>query len=103
MTEAQIQDVKNVSKAKDSGPWSGAFADEMRRKTVLRRLSKRLPMSTDLEQVITRDDEFYDLNQPAASNQKPGGKRKNRLDTVIDAQTTDDAPTDAPAKMEAPI
>ncbi len=61
MNESQIDAVRNVSKAKDFGPWSGPFADEMRRKTVLRRLSKRLPMSSDLEQVINRDDDFYDF------------------------------------------
>jgi recombination protein RecT len=61
MTVDQVMAVKAVSKAKD-GPWQGAFEDEMWRKTVIRRLSKRLPMSTDLEQVIHRDDEMYDLD-----------------------------------------
>lgn len=65
MDKAQVLAVKNVSKAK-SGPWSGAFEHEMWRKTVIRRLSKRLPMSTDLEQVIQRDDDIYDLNPPPA-------------------------------------
>ena len=61
MTEEQMNAVRNMSRAKDSGPWSGPFEDEMRRKTALRRLSKRLPMSTDLEDVIRRDDDLYDL------------------------------------------
>lgn len=61
MTEEQIQDVRSVSRAKDSGPWSGPFADEMRKKTAIRRLSKRLPMNTDIAQTIERDDEMYDL------------------------------------------
>jgi recombination protein RecT len=60
MTEAQVMAVKAISRAK-GGPWSGPFADEMRRKTALRRLSKRLPMSTDLLAVIERDDDLYDL------------------------------------------
>ena len=58
MTEAQIQAVRNVSKAKDSGPWSGDFADEMRRKTALRRLAKRLPLSTDILEAIMPADDF---------------------------------------------
>lgn len=62
MTEDQMSDVKKVSRAKN-GPWNGPFADEMRKKTVIRRLSKRMPMSTDLENVIKRDDEMYDLKQ----------------------------------------
>jgi recombinase, phage RecT family len=60
MTRGQIEQVRAVSKSKDDGPWS-AWYDEMARKTVIRRLSKRLPMSTDLEAVIRRDDETYDL------------------------------------------
>ena len=63
MTEAQIMSVRDVSRAKDAGPWSGPFADEMRRKTVLRRLCKRLPMSTDLEAVITRDDDLFEFKK----------------------------------------
>ena len=62
MDKAQVMDVKGASRAK-GGPWAGAFASEMWRKTAIRRLSKRLPMSTDLEAVIKRDDELYDLEK----------------------------------------
>ncbi len=43
MNEEEIEKVKNVSKSKDSGPWK-TWPEEMWRKTVLRRLSKKLPM-----------------------------------------------------------
>jgi recombination protein RecT len=66
MSRSQIEQVREISKAKDSGPW-GSWYDEMARKTVIRRLSKRLPMSTDLETVIKRDDEFYDLSKARAN------------------------------------
>lgn len=59
MSEEEIRAVRNVSRARDSGPWAGAFADEMRKKSAIKRLSKRLPMSTDLEQTIRSDDELY--------------------------------------------
>jgi recombination protein RecT len=62
MTRGQIEQVRSVSKAKDNGPWVDWF-DEMARKSVIRRLSKRLPMSTDIERVIQRDDEFADLRR----------------------------------------
>jgi len=65
MSRGQIDQVRNVSRAKDSGPWASWY-DEMARKTVIRRLSKRLPMSTDLETVVRRDDELYDLDSPQA-------------------------------------
>jgi recombination protein RecT len=71
MSRQQIDQVRSVSRAKDSGPWVDWYG-EMARKTVIRRLAKRLPMSTDLEAVIRRDDEMYDLaTRPA--QQASGG------------------------------
>lgn len=71
MTTQQVQAVKNSSRSGTSGPWSGAFEDEMWRKTAIRRLSKRLPMSTDLDIVIRRDDELYDLDTPSVTDSGP--------------------------------
>ena len=106
MSEAQIDDVRKVSRAKDSGPWAGAFADEMRRKTVLRRLAKRLPMSTDLEQVIRRDDELYDFNQPQPGQPtaapKKAGKGRSRMETIVDAETQEIAQETEPKKPTKP-
>jgi recombination protein RecT len=48
MSKTAIEKVRNVSRAKGSGPWV-QWWDEMAKKTVLRRLIKRLPMSTDLD------------------------------------------------------
>lgn len=71
MTEAQIQAVRNVSRSKDSGPWAGPFADEMRRKSVVRRLSKYLPMSSDISGVIHADDELFDFAAPTHEEPQP--------------------------------
>jgi recombination protein RecT len=60
MTMAEVQKVRNVSRAKDSGPWKDWF-EEMAKKTAIKRLAKRLPMSTDLDDLIRRDDELYDF------------------------------------------
>jgi len=65
MTESDVMAVRQISRSKDSGPWSGPFETEMWRKTAIRRLSKRLPMSTEIAQVIERDDELYDLKDSA--------------------------------------
>lgn len=55
MSLEEIEQVRNVSRAKGNGPWV-TWWGEMARKTVMRRLSKRLPMSTDLEEeVFSRD------------------------------------------------
>ena len=60
MTRAQLDKVRASSKSKDDGPWV-AWYEEMCRKTVARRHSKVLPMSTDLDDLIRRDDDLYDL------------------------------------------
>lgn len=61
MSKAEVEYVRSISHAKDDGPWV-TWWDEMARKTVLRRLSKRLPMSTDLAELFERDNALYDLN-----------------------------------------
>jgi recombination protein RecT len=55
MSLEEIEKVRKVSRAANNGPWVSWFG-EMARKTVMRRLSKRLPMSSDLEdEVFSRD------------------------------------------------
>jgi recombination protein RecT len=110
MTEKQLQDVRSMSRAKDGGPWAGVFADEMRRKTVVRRLSKRLPMSTDLEQVLQRDDDLYDVSKPIQQEQPaPEKPKQSRLKTVMqvpdEEQTVEDIVTseEQPPVVDEPV
>lgn len=63
MRRGEVEQVRAASRAANGGPWSNWWG-EMARKTAIRRLSKRLPMSTDLEVVVRRDDQFYDLGEP---------------------------------------
>lgn len=93
MSRAQVEKVRSVSKAKDSGPWKQWWG-EMARKTVLRRLSKRLPMSTDLEAVILRDDALYDLEQPG-----PGAKDMGAAEVVPPAAAPS-ADTKPPKRLQ---
>lgn len=51
----EIEQVRKVSRASGNGPWVQWWG-EMARKTVMRRLSKRLPMSTDIEDDFDRDE-----------------------------------------------
>jgi recombination protein RecT len=81
MPKAEMEKVRSVSRAKNAGPWVDWY-DEMAKKTVIRRLSKRLPMSTDLEQVIHRDDDFYDLNQKPEPSAEP---KQSRLMDIVNA------------------
>lgn len=67
MTADEIMGVwskASKNKTKDgqpSGPWKD-WQSEMFRKTVARRHSKVLPMSTDLDDLIRRDDALYDFD-----------------------------------------
>ena len=60
MSREQIEQVRSVSRARDNGPWV-QWWEEMARKTVLRRLMKRLPSSADLDAVLAHDNETNDL------------------------------------------
>lgn len=101
MSEEQIEDVRGVSKAKDGGPWVKWWG-EMARKTVTRRLSKRLPISTDLETVLKRDDDFYDLNQPhkATVEQLTSRPTLEGASRAITDETSDQIPAEVIDQQE---
>ncbi|MFN8770500.1 MAG: recombinase RecT [Neisseriaceae bacterium] len=61
MSVNEIEKIRSLSRSKDGQAWKDHWA-EMAKKTVLRRISKRLPMSTDLEQVINRDNEMFEFH-----------------------------------------
>src|SRR5262249_11271046 len=61
MTIRDIEKIKAKSKAKN-GPWGDpTFYPEMCKKTVARRHYKQLPHSSDLDDMIRRDDEAFGL------------------------------------------
>jgi recombination protein RecT len=98
MTKEEVEKVRSVSKAKGAGPWT-QWWDQMAKKTVIRRLSKRLPMSTDLEDVIRRDDELFDVEAKVVDNKTEAKKGEpQRLQKMLGG----DAPTiDMPTGEEA--
>lgn len=66
MSIDEIEAIRKRSRAAYAGPWVTDYA-EMVRKTVARRHSKVLPMSTDLDDVIRRDDALYDFQNTSDS------------------------------------
>jgi len=58
MSVGDIEKVRNASRASQSGPWV-QWWDEMARKTVIRRIAKRLPSSADVDQMLENDNETY--------------------------------------------
>jgi recombination protein RecT len=104
MSLDQIEQVRNVSRAKDNGPWV-QWWDEMARKTVLRRLMKRLPSSADIDAVLAHDNEMSDLAPQTAD--QPAIVAPNRLRAAIGVDTAPPAveaetarePGDEPPKL----
>lgn len=58
MTLPQIEEIQKRSQSGNEGPWVTDWA-EMAKKTVIKRLLKRLPMSTELASAIEMDNTDY--------------------------------------------
>lgn len=82
----EIERIKVRSKVKsEKGPWTTDY-EEMCKKTIIKRHSKRLPMSTDLDDLIRRDDDLY--NMEAASDKVVGTEaRRPQLMDFSEAAT----------------
>ena len=73
MSVADVDKVRQASRAKDAGPWV-QWWDEMAKKTVIRRMAKRLPSSADVDQVLQADNEasgFVQIERREAINITP--------------------------------
>lgn len=106
MTLEEIERVRNVSRAKDKGPWVDWWS-EMARKTVMRRLSKRLPMSTDIEDAVDRAA-GVDRDEPRAlDHAATAPEPMSRLDALEhqiadnDGALADDNPGAAEGRADA--
>ncbi|ACL57477.1 recombinase RecT [Methylobacterium nodulans] len=98
MTVEEIEKVRKVSRARNGGPWS-QWWEEMARKTVARRHSKVLPLSSDLDDLIRRDDELYDFSRkPGQDGQITGLFQPvaNPLSDTIEHQPDQAPGADAP-------
>jgi len=85
MSKAEIEKVRAVSRGKDSGPWV-SWWDQMAEKTVLRRLSKRLPMSTDIDMNALFGDDDPDERVVGVSPQAPAHQEMVNVTPAPDAQ-----------------
>lgn len=96
MPKAQVDKVREIAKAKNGPAWTQWY-DQMAKKTVIRRLSKRLPMSTDAEDVLRREDDLIDTEARVVGEEsKPSevkGKGPSRLSKMLAEQPVIDMPT----------
>lgn len=76
MDRADIDKARNASKMKAGTVWNNWFG-EMVRKTVIRRGSKYVPMSSDLRQIIERDDEHVSFKEEKPDDWNPLSEAHN--------------------------
>lgn len=96
MAKWQVDRIRAMSKAKDRGPWVDHYV-EMAKKTVARRHSKVLPMNTDLDDLIRRDDDLYDME--SASDKASAPARRPQLSDFTEVESS--SPTDTKPGAEA--
>ena len=94
MSKEDVDQVRNASRSKNSGPWSQWYG-EMARKTVIRRLAKRLPIvDASVAETIQADDDQYqfDATAPAQDVTPPAAPaangRPSSLARVVEAAGT---------------
>ena len=81
MSRAEVEAVRKRSKAGGDGPWVTDYG-EMAKKTVIRRLLKRIPSSTELQQALT-------LQDLAESGKSQGNEAVIGKDVLEDVQWVD--------------
>jgi recombination protein RecT len=111
MNLEEIEKVRNVSRSKDRGPWA-TWWTEMARKTVMRRLAKRLPMSTDLEdEIFARDETLRGKGEPdkpeltviEGRTEEPPVNRLDALEHHIEDEQAQEAIEEQIEEIEAEI
>lgn len=89
----EIENIRKRSKQADSGPWKTDYG-EMCRKTVFKRHYKRLPRSSDLDNIINEDNEQHGLAEAVAGTGLVPA-------TQVAPQASEAAPSRRPAALEA--
>jgi len=104
MSFAEIEAVRAVSKAANAGPWTKWWGEQAK-KTVIRRMAKRAPSSTDID--WSNADEEFEMDKvpektPTPEDQPPAPPRRTRMGAIVDAQLADDVPAAPPATPAKP-
>jgi len=98
MDKAEVDAIKARSRAGGDGPWQTDY-DEMAKKTVIRRICKRLPSSTNLQRAIALE-EMHDAGQ-RQHNEATFGMDAVEDTTWIDLPAEPTATEGLAAKLQA--
>lgn len=107
MSVEDVDAIRKRSRSANAGPWVTDYS-EMAKKTVVRRHSKRLPLSTDIDGVVHEDDELFTPPTPAEQpepkpEQQTQNKRPSRLDKVAAQAPAPSGPTFPPVDDDGVI
>lgn len=96
MTIREVNDIRERSRSKDSGPWVSDF-EAMAKKSVVRRLFKFMPVSIEIQQAVGLDelneaDQPQDLGAVIEAEGKTMPSESDALQAKIDAKKTEAAP-----------
>ncbi len=95
MTKAEVEAIRKRSKAATSGPWVTDY-EEMAKKTVIRRASKYLPLSTQAQTAVAADEttpDYTSVFQPVIEEPAPQVETESWVD--------DDVVSDAVQQLSA--
>ena len=101
MSHADIEVVRKTSRAGQSGPWVD-FWPEMARKTVLRRLMKRLPLETMAEHGLRLDSEAEPKGAVVIDDSPPPTDARRRLRSRFGKDDATIAPEE-PLRLAEPV
>ncbi len=85
----EVNRIKARSKSPEKGPWATDY-DEMAKKTVGRRHAKSLPLTPEIDRVVSRIDDLYDFDHRTAAlaGDASPAKRIATVKTLDDIATT---------------
>lgn len=97
MSISDIDAIKRTSRSanNDSSPWK-SFPIEMQKKSIIRRLAKRLPSSTDLDEIHDIEDKTFGLQSEASqardaevveTKQVEAPKKKSNIEKIVEAKS----------------
>ncbi len=97
MTRGEVDDIMRQSKASGSGPWRTHYG-EMAKKTMIRRMSKQLPKSVELQRNMELVDQEVESRTVSVQQPREPVQRVNRMLGVGDTQTME--PVDEPPPVD---
>jgi len=101
MDAQQIDAVRKQGYSSSDSPWNGPFQDEMWRKSVIRRIAKRLPSSTDMESFAQDLDTVEDIDEPVKETQ-PQPMVSSKLSDVVKSVDTPPKTVEEPKPVTEP-